>query len=54
MLDALPDPLVCPTCHVLLRDGAHGLTCASCGHTERWEETQRPEDGDAIPGIRGA
>lgn len=52
MIDGLPDPLVCPHCGVLLRDGPDALVCPECGHRELYPNIDYPGDG-GIPGIRG-
>ena len=53
MSDALPDPLTCPHCRIVLRDGDTGLGCPACGHRIAYDATERPDDPDELPGIHG-
>lgn len=52
MLD-LPDPLVCPDCRVLLRDGRGAFECPECGHRESSAASARPDEADGLPGVCG-
>lgn len=46
-------PIVCPDCHVLLRDGGSGLECPACGHRIAYDDARRPEAPDNLSGIYG-
>lgn len=52
-MDGLPDPLTCPDCGILLRDGETGLECPEHGLVEPYPAIERPEGVDDLPGLHG-
>ncbi len=52
-MDGLPDPLTCPDCGTLLRDGKDGLECPEDGLIEPYPDIDRPEGADDLPGLHG-
>ena len=52
-MDGLPDPLTCPDCDTLLRDGVTGLECPEHGLVEAYPDPGRPTGADDIPGLHG-
>lgn len=52
-MDGLPDPLTCPDCGILLRDGNTGLECPLCGRVEPYDAIERPLGRDDLLSIRG-
>ena len=45
------DPLVCPDCRVLLRDGRDAFECPECGHRGPYDDVNRPDGADDLPGL---
>jgi len=41
----------CPSCRVVMRDGANAFECPACGHSIPYEEVEVPPEFDG-PEIR--
>lgn len=52
-MDGIPDPLTCPDCGIVLRDGETGLECPLCGRVEPYPDIKRPAGADDLPGLHG-
>lgn len=52
-MDGIPDPLTCPDCGILLRDGETGLECPEHGLVEPYPDIKRAEGADELPGLYG-